>query len=47
VFRVRIAYEHEAVARGALAFGVELVGALVRGEPAPDAEKAARGLRGR
>lgn len=47
VFGVRISYDHEAVARGALAFAAELVGALVRGEPAPDAEKAARGLRGR
>jgi hypothetical protein len=45
VFRLRIAYEDEAVARAALAFAAELVGALMRGEPAPDAEKAARGLR--
>ena len=45
VFRLRIAYDDEAVARGALEFAARLVGALARGEQAPDAEAEARRLR--
>jgi hypothetical protein len=45
VFRVRIAHNDEAVARGALAFACDLVGALAGGEVAPDAEAEARRLR--
>jgi hypothetical protein len=46
VFRVRIAYGNEAVARGALAFACDLVGALAQGQAAPDVEAEARRLQG-
>jgi hypothetical protein len=45
VFRVRIAYNDKAVARGALAFACDLVNALVGGAAVPDAEAEARRLR--
>jgi hypothetical protein len=45
-FRLRISYEDEAVARGALEAACALVGALIDGEPAPDAEATAIRLRG-
>ena len=45
VFRLRISYEDETLARGALEAAAELVGALARGESPPDAEAAARRLR--
>jgi hypothetical protein len=46
VFRVRLAYDDDLVAIGALRFACTLVRALVRGEVAPDAETEARRLRG-
>jgi hypothetical protein len=45
-FRIRLAYDDEAVARGALESACALVGALVSGEPAPDAFAQAVRLRG-
>lgn len=45
VFRLRIGYDDETVARGALRSACDLVGALSRGEAAPDAEAGARRLR--
>jgi hypothetical protein len=46
VFRLRIAYQDEAVARGALDYACALACALTRGWAAPDAEAEARRLRG-
>jgi hypothetical protein len=46
VFRVRIAFDDERVARESLDFALALVRALARGEAAPDAEAEARRLRG-
>lgn len=45
VFRLRIVFDDEAVARSALAFALALVRALARGDAAPDAEAEARRLR--
>ncbi len=45
VFRVRIEYGDETVARAALAFAAGFVGALMAGRAAPDAEAEARRLR--
>jgi hypothetical protein len=45
VFRLRIAYDEEAVARAALGSACDLVGALSRGDAAPDAEAEAWRLR--
>jgi hypothetical protein len=42
VFRLRIAFEDETAARESLVFALALLGALVRGEVAPDAETWAR-----
>jgi hypothetical protein len=46
VFRVRIAYTDEPVARAAAVSACALVGSLARGDVAPDAEAEARRLRG-
>jgi hypothetical protein len=45
VFRLRIAYDDEAVARGALGSACALVGALSRGQAAPEAEAEAEARR--
>jgi hypothetical protein len=46
VFHVRLAYDDDLVAIGALRFACELVGALAAGKVGPDAEIEARRLRG-
>jgi len=45
VFRVRIEFEDEAVAREAVGEALAIVGALTQAEAAPDAEAVARRLR--
>jgi hypothetical protein len=46
VFHVQLAYDDDLVAIGAIRFACALVGALARGEAAPDAEAEARRLQG-
>jgi hypothetical protein len=45
VFHVRVAYEDEAMGRWAFALADEVVGALMRGAPAPDVEGEVRARR--